>query len=83
MHRQADTITRHDPPVNVQEEVAELTSLDDIIDADVSCNMHDTSLMQLERDWIETTRKLKQEKGKAMHADAKVNNFLSSTDAAD
>lgn len=36
------------------EDVGDLTSLDDA-EADVSCNMQDISLVQLEKEWTEAT----------------------------
>jgi hypothetical protein len=47
------------------EEVAELTSFCEV-EGDVSCNMQDISLLQLEKEWTETAYKL---------AGPKVNNF--------
>ena len=47
-----------------------LPSLDEI-DGDISL-IQDASLLQLEREWVETAEKLKQE---GLHANTKVNNF--------
>lgn len=48
------------------EDVGDLTSLDDA-EADVSCNMQDISLVQLEKEWTEATQRLKPQ--------PKLNNF--------
>ena len=55
------------------DEVADLTSLGEP-EGDVSCNMQDMSLMQLEKEWTEATKKLSSDLPTA----ALVNNFTAS-----
>lgn len=60
------------------DEAADLTSLGEP-EGDVSCNMQDISLMQLEKEWTEATKKLS---GNDLPNAALVNNFTAAQNDA-